>query len=350
MKRSRPGKKPDKLNVSLLWNADSRLKKYLEQNAGSVASFRYFGRNASPEKLYKGADVLIGWRPDKELLLRSETVRYFINPGTGIKHLVSAFREINSARKVTLINGHGHSYNTAQHTVSMLLALMNRLVQHHKWMEEGIWRTSDDRDIFSASILLKNRKIGLMGYGAINTKVHRFLAGFENEFLIFRRSNAGKKKTADFAGNAVTFYGEDQLDEFMKKCDIVIIAVPHTGKTENLIRARHLRLLGRNGLLVNVARGAIVNEKDLYHALRNNVIAGAALDVWYNYSPEKNRQGKQYPFSQPFHRLKNVLMSPHRAASPFDELERWDEVIENLKRIHSGNRKLLNVVDLEQEY
>jgi phosphoglycerate dehydrogenase-like enzyme len=111
-----------------------------------------------------------------------------------------------------------------------------------------------------------------------------------------------------------------------------------------------LERLGSTGLLVNVARGKVVNEYDLYKALENNVIAGAAIDVWYNYHPNPDNEGRSYPFSYPFHKLNNVILSPHRAASPFDDLERWDEVIENIERFAEGSRQFMNIVDLEKEY
>lgn len=117
-----------------------------------------------------------------------------------------------------------------------------------------------------------------------------------------------------------------------------------------MIGARELRLLGKDSLLVNVARGKIVNEKALYSALERNVIGGAAIDVWYNYSPAKDRKGREYPYSHKFHNLSNIIMSPHRAASPFGDLERWDEVIENLLRLADGKRSFINEVDITAEY
>ncbi len=343
-----------KPNVLFIWEIDKELKRHLKKKIGKEVSLIFPDKSFEKNKkaLYESADAIIGWRPDKELLSVAGKLKLFINPGTGVKHQIEVFRELTKKRKVKLINGHGHSYATAQHTVAMLLALMNRIVPHHNWMEKGVWRTSDDKDIFSSSILLKNRKIGLLGYGAINSKVHRFLSGFSNEFNVLKRrldKNTPKSLT-DHAGNTVNLFGEGMLGEFLKSSDILIIAVPHTSKTENLIGLKELKLLGRNGLLVNVARGTIVNETGLYNALEKNIIAGAALDVWYNYSPKKDRKGREYPFAKPFHKLGNVVLSPHRAASPFDDLDRWDEVIENLKRLASGKRNFINEVDLTEEY
>jgi len=80
------------------------------------------------------------------------------------------------------------------------------------------------------------------------------------------------------------------------------------------------------------------------------MIAGAAIDVWYNYKPEMDDLGRKYPFSFPFHKLDNTILSPHRAASPFSDLQRWDEVVENIKRVSSKRTDFLNIVELDREY
>ena len=102
--------------------------------------------------------------------------------------------------------------------------------------------------------------------------------------------------------------------------------------------------------LINCARGGIINEDALYSTLQNRRIGGAAIDVWYEYKPDPDDEGRKYPYHLPFHELDNLILSPHRAASPFDNLERWDEVIENLKRLAQNRTDFLNQVDLEKEY
>ena len=341
-------------NVLFIWEIDNDLKRHFrkvfvnEKNIKLIYPKDFSEKNIL--KLCKDADVIIGWRPSKEQLIAAENLKLYINPGTGIKHHINNFREINKIRKVVLVNGHGHAYSTAQHTVAMLLALMNRIVPHHNWMTEGLWRTSDDKDIFSASIQLRGRKIGLLGYGAINKYVHQFLSGFENEFHILKRNLESGISELELHRKKVSFYKSEDLNKFLKAIDILIIAVPHTSKTENMIGKKELKMLGKNSLIVNVARGTIVNEESLYNALKNNIIKGAALDVWYNYNPKKDKKGREYPYKFPFHKLSNIVLSPHRAASPFDEISRWDEVIENIRRAAAGREDYLNIVDLMEEY
>ena len=94
----------------------------------------------------------------------------------------------------------------------------------------------------------------------------------------------------------------------------------------------------------------ILNQEALYNALATDEIAGAAIDVWYTYKPEPNHEGKLFPFEFPFDKLENVVLSPHRGASPMDDLKRWNEVIENITRYAEGRRDFINRVFLEREY
>jgi phosphoglycerate dehydrogenase-like enzyme len=129
----------------------------------------------------------------------------------------------------------------------------------------------------------------------------------------------------------------------------MIIAIPHTTLTDKMISKKELELLGKEGLLINVARGDIIDEEALYSALKEKKITGAAIDVWFDNAP-KEKDGKKYPFHFPFNELDNIVFSPHRGYSPFSDLLRWDEIVENLSRIAKGKSDLINIVNLEHEY
>lgn len=99
---------------------------------------------------------------------------------------------------------------------------MNKIVPHHNWMSMGRWRTGDDD---AASIPLRYQKVGLLGYGHINKKIHLFLSGFDVEFSILRK-NWFKQKEA--LPTLVNKYYPSQFYDFLKEIDILIIAVPLT--------------------------------------------------------------------------------------------------------------------------
>lgn len=337
------------INVLFIWKVPERLKNYLKDNLDKISNLKLiFPEDISKENLEKlatDAKVIIGWRPWKNLLENATKLKLYINPGTGIQHLISLFKEIKSEeRNIILVNGHGNSNFVAQHVVGVLIALMNKIISHHNWMKEGKWRTSDEQ---GKSTPLWHKKVGLIGYGAINQKVHQLLTGFQCYFSILRKSWNNSK---EILITPIEKYESNQILDFMKNIDICIVAIPQTSQTIDLIRREELELLGKQGYLVNVARGKVINEKDLFECLEKKIIFGAAIDVWYDYHPEEDKDGKKYPYSYPFHSLDNVVLSPHRAASPFDDLERWKEVIENLKKIANNRTDFLNIVDLEAEY
>lgn len=295
-------------------------------------------------KLVPNADILVGWRPSKKLLRSASKLKLFLNPGAGIQHLLEPFRELNKKRIVLLANGHGNSYFVAQHIVALLLTLMNKIIPHHEWMREGKWRTGDKE---AASIPLRFKNIGLLGYGAINQKVHKFLSGFNVEFSVLRRH---WDKQKNLMPTHVKKYNFDQLNQFLKDIDILIIAIPLTSLTKKLIKRGELELLGSNGFVVNVSRGDIIDEESLYLSLKERTIKGAAIDVWYSYQPESDNENKKYPFNFPFHTLENIILSPHRGYSPFNDLLRWDEIIENVIRMAQNRQDFLNLVDLKEGY
>lgn len=339
---------PRKTTVLFIWDVDKRLRNYLTSKLRQFTNVELiFPHNPSPEEhleLVPNADIIIGWRPTKKLLQSAKNLRLFINPGAGVQHLIDLFKDLNHSRDVVLTNCHGNSSFVAQHAVALLLALSNKIVIHHNWMADGKWRKGD-KD--GKSTPLRNRRVGLLGYGAVNQKVHRLLSGFNLNFSILRRD--WTKQQAQLPTQAKK-YNHYDLHQFLDEIDILIIAVPLTSLTQQLIKNRELELLGSNGLLINVARGSIIEEAALFNALKDKIIAGAAIDVWYNYNPEPDKMGHKYPFAHPFHKLQNVILSPHRGASPLDDLPRWGEVVENIKRHTRGNKEFLNVVDMAREY
>ncbi|MHA1886724.1 MAG: NAD(P)-dependent oxidoreductase [Promethearchaeota archaeon] len=338
------------IKVLFKWIVPSSLKAYLQSNLSRLSNLKLiFPKDVSEENLLnlaREADVIVGWRPTETLLEHAENLLVFINPGVGVQHLIPMFQIFSQKRNITLINGHGNTFFTAQHAVGLLLSLTNYIIPHHEWMKQGKWRTGDSE---AKSIPLRNKTIGFLGYGHINQQVHQLLSNFPVKFAALRRFWNSPIFFEDIPLE-IEHFTPLQIDKFLEITDFLIIAVPLTKQTRNLIREKEINLLGEQSFLINISRGPIVNEKDLYLALKHKKIAGAAIDVWYEYQPEPDSQNRKFPYHYPFHDLQNVILSPHRAASPFDDLQRWDEVIENLKRISVGRKDLKNIVDLEREY
>lgn len=336
--------------VLFIWQPSHTLKEYVKQEIQSenISVTLLFPENEKEYiQLAPQADIIVGWRPTKELLDAAENLSVIINPGAGVQHLSDLFKEMQE-RSITLVNGHGNAYFTAQHAVALLLAVTNKVIPHHRWMVKGEWRKRDED---AKSIPLRQKTVGLLGYGHVNRYVHTFLSGFDLSFAAVRRkwTQFDSFWLSDTPPPSLKKYTSNELDSFLEIVDILFVSVPLTSQTKGLISRKELALLGAHGFVVNVARGPVIDQKDLYTALKNNEIAGAGLDVWYDYTPDPDESGKKYPYKYPFHTLDNVVLSPHRGASPFDDLKRWDEVIENIKRVAIGEH-CINVVDLEQEY
>lgn len=334
--------------VLFIWQVRDELKDYLNKGLSSLDVELIFPEDSNEEFYLRqapDADIIVGWRPTKKLLECAQKLKLFINPGAGVQHLLEMFGDLQKKREVVLVNGHGNAYFTAQHIVGILLALMNKIIPHHNWMKEGKWRLGD---VEAKSTPLRDKRIGLLGYGNVNKRVHRFLSTFDVSFSILRH-HWGKDKGYKYP-TPFEKYSFSQLHDFLQSIDILIVTIPLTAKTEGLIGRKELELLGKNGLLVSAGRGAVIEEESLYNDLKENIIAGAAIDVWYNYRPEPDEKGRIYPTKFPFYVLDNVVLSPHRAASPFDDLKRWDEVIENISRFVRGDKQFFNKVNVKEGY
>ncbi len=329
------------MKVLFIWQVPQKLKEYLEENIDTNIEL-IFPTDISESNLVSLAslhqvDVIVGWRPSEELLLASKRMKLFQNPGAGVQHLIKLFKKHN----IQLANCHGNSYFTAQHGVALLLSLANTIIVHDKAVRDGLWR---DGFTSRENIPLRNNTIGILGLGHVGLKVAQFLSGFESKIIACKRSNLD-----DSYPNIYKTYGYLKIEEFFAKSDIIISTLPSTKETTGLINKRLLLLLGKNGLIVNIGRGDTFVEEDLFEALSENIIAGAALDVFWHEADLREKGDKKYPFNLPFDTLDNVILSPHRAASPMSDLNRWDPVIENISNLYH-NRSLINIVDLESEY
>jgi phosphoglycerate dehydrogenase-like enzyme len=113
----------------------------------------------------------------------------------------------------------------------------------------------------------------------------------------------------------IPVFPPNALDDLLARSDAVVLCLPLTGETRGLIDAQRLSLMRRRAVLVNVGRGALVDEEALYEALSGGTIAGAGIDVWYNYPQSPDARASTRPSTMPFEGLPNVVMSPHRGGA-----------------------------------
>ena len=336
----------DKQQILFIWKVPEYLKKYFTEVLDDSKFDLIFEDSEDPtsfEPFAEQANIIVGWRPTEKLLEHANNCKLFINPGTGVQHLMTKEKPIFQKKGIKVLNNKSHAIFVAEHLFAMLLASCQALIPHHNWTVEGKWRTGDEA---VKSIPISKRKIGLLGYGAINKHVHRFLSPMVERVSICRRhANKDEKYKYPTAQNTFEF---SHFDNFLDNIDTLLVSVPLTPETDALIGSNELKKLGEIGMVFNVGRGPIIQEEALFNWLKENPNSRAGIDVWYEYKPEAI-DGKKWPYTQPFHELKNIILSPHRGGSPLDDLQRWDEVIQNINAF-ARNESIINEVDFTKGY
>ncbi len=187
----------------------------------------------------------------------------------------------------------GNTISTCEHAFALLFALLRNISAADASMHAGRW----DRKKFMGTEVC-GKTLGIVGLGRIGSAVAKRAQAFEMK--IIAHDPIMTKVKADALGVELV-----SLDELVERSDFITIHAPKSEKTNNMLRMEHLRRMKPTCRIVNCARGGIVNEEDLAQALREKIIAGAALDVFTKEPPENN----------PFAGLDNIVMTPHLAAS-----------------------------------
>ena len=229
-----------------------------------------------------------------------------------------------------LCNAPGAGRTIAEWVLMAMLMLPREVLRFDRDLRRGVWHRFDDERIDLCEPELERKSVAVVGYGEIGREVAGLAAALgARPTVLTRRPRDGAR-------------GLDELVDALGSADFAVVAVPLRPETTGLIAERELAALGPRGFLVNVARGAVVDEDALYAALRDRRIAGAALDVWYRYPRERGEVVQ--PSRHPFHELDNVLMTPHASARSRRTSERrWTFIAEQLERLARGE-PLLNVV------
>jgi phosphoglycerate dehydrogenase-like enzyme len=235
----------------------------------------------------------------------------------------------------------------AEYVLAMLLALGHKLLPLLEMQEKAEW----PRDRFErfTSRELRGSTVGIVGYGSIGRELARLLQPFDVQILASKRDVRHPKDTGyvpDGIGDPEghffhRLYPTEALRSMLKECDFVVVAVPLTEETKNMIGEEELRVMKSSAYLVDVSRGGIINPKALLSALQENRIAGAALDVF----PEE-----PLPANSPFWKLSNSIITPHIAGqSAYYDARAMGLFVENLER-YLNNKSLLNRFDPQKGY
>ena len=187
----------------------------------------------------------------------------------------------------------------ADHAVALLMALLRKLPQYHRATRAGEWKWQTGRPIQR----LQEGTVGLFSFGAIAKEVARRMKGFGVRSLIACDPYADKKDAAAEGVRLVSF------EELLAKSDYLVIQAPLTEETRGRFSEAELRRMKKGSILVNTARGPIVNDEDLYRVLRDGWLSGAGLD---DIEEEPAKRANWKP-TNPLFSLDNVIITPHAA-------------------------------------
>jgi len=195
----------------------------------------------------------------------------------------------------------GNTISVAEHTLGMMLALSRNILATSLMLRKGEW----DR---KTGIELYGKTVGIIGLGKIGFEVAKRCQCFG--CTILAHDPFASREACERACVMPV-----ELDELLRKSDVVTVHVPLTDSTRNLISARELSIMKPSAIVVNCARGGIINEDDLYDALKAGKIWGAAMDVF-----------EKEPTETRLIQLDNFLGTPHIAGSTEEALERVSEI------------------------
>jgi D-3-phosphoglycerate dehydrogenase len=218
----------------------------------------------------------------------------------------------------------GNTVSTAEHSFSMLMALARKIPQAHASMKAGKW----DKKSFEG-VELHNKTLGIIGMGRIGGEVARRAIAFGmrvlayDPFLSMSRAKALQVEVVE-------------LDELYKRSDFITVHTPVTEQTRYMINKDTIAKMKKGVRLINCARGGIINEKDLYDAIKSGHVAGAALDVYE----------KEPCTDSPLRELDAVVMTPHLGASTHEAQESvGTEIAEQIAEALTGGT-IRNAVNL----
>ena len=298
---------------------NSILEKYIKKLEKDGHTFIAYKNDADTDKQIervKDADILmIANMPlEKRVVEHAKNLKYIDVAFTGVDHIPVNYAK---TRGIKISNAQGYATDAVSELcISYMIALLRNVKENEKSLRNG-----GTKDGFVGNLLC-GKTIGIVGAGQIGRRVASLCKAFGCKVITYNRS-----KIED-----VSIDKQVELDELLKESDVVSLHCPLTDDTKGMIGKDELSLMKSNAILINTARGAIVNVDDLVFALNNNIIKGAAIDVYEKEPP----LAEDYPLLK----AKNVILTPHMGFSSLESMEKRAEIVfDNLFSFLDGNWK-----------
>jgi phosphoglycerate dehydrogenase-like enzyme len=308
---------------------DPLIVDYLDEPDWEVLTY---GRDEEIVARLSDVDVLIASRVTPEMAGAAKNLELLHVPGAGLDRI--ALDALPP--RTTVCNTFHHGRSIAEHVVMVSLMLARRVLLTDRMLRQGTWVSVAVDPDERVATTLAGRTVGVVGLGEIGCSVVRALTALGMRAQAVRRrpvvpDGLPVERVLDMSG----------VDELLSTSDIVVLTVPLTDETRGMIDARRLALMRRDTVLVNVARGPLVDEDALFDALSGGHIGGAALDVWWGH-PKDGAGVKGY--TRPFELLDTVVLTPHNSGHTRETFaSRAAEIRANVARLASGE-PLTNVV------
>jgi phosphoglycerate dehydrogenase-like enzyme len=240
---------------------------------------------------------------------------------------------LDGARAANLpvaVNGGANAIAVAEHAIMMILASLKQLTALDDAVRRGGWRDPSFGSLRLYEVW--HSTIGIVGMGRIGQEVAKRLAGWEADLIYYDPFRLAPEREQELGVRYV------ELDELLRTSDAVTVHVPLNAQTRHLIDAESLSIMKPTAVLVNTARGELVDEQALVEALRDGKILGAGLDVLNEEPP---------PSNHPIFELKNVALSPHMAGPTWQSFpRRFENCFANIARVQRGEKALWVVPEL----
>lgn len=273
----------------------------------------------------KDADVIVfnKTKMNEELLKDAPNVKLLAITATGFDNIDL---EYCKSRGIAAANVKAYSTPAvAQHTFAMALFILEKISYYDEYVKSGKYSSQSGFCNFDEKYNeLSGKTWGIIGMGNIGRSVAKIAEAFGCKVIFYSAS-----------GNSTcTDYERVDLDTLLKESDVLSIHCPLSDRTRNLINRDTLKLMKKSAILINVARGPVVNDADLAEALNNGTIAGAGLDVLGVEPMEKDN---------PLGLIKDsrkLLITPHMAWASVESRQRcFDEVLLNIKAFIEGRER-----------
>ncbi len=288
-----------------------------EEQAGNTAN------KAKLDALLGNAEVLLARSLPKDLIKRAPKLKWVQMTFAGMERIVQDKDLVNSEVKLTNASGI-QAATISEYVITLMLAFDKHLLEFAKQKQEKAWKPLTMID-------LRNQTVGILGLGNIGKEIAKRSKALGMKVIAYDRPR--KTMRAQYVDKLVS--GE-QIKDIFTESDFVVSSLPSTPQTNGLIGEKELRMMKPTAHLINISRGAIVDEPALIRALEQKWIKGAGLDVFAT---------EPLPKESKLWGLPNVIYSPH-CCGRLDDTDDYvaDLFADNLKRYLAGKR-LVNLVD-----